>query len=70
MLATFACDQRIAVVISAHDVNPLMRETDTVVYIAVCRAAAGRTDDVIQPGMLSALYGSPVDVIASTAGSW
>jgi zinc/manganese transport system ATP-binding protein len=63
VLAGLARDQRIAVLISAHDMNPLMRETDTIVYVAGGRAAAGRTDDVIQPEVLSALYGSPVDVI-------
>jgi zinc/manganese transport system ATP-binding protein len=51
------------VLISAHDVNPLMRETDTVVYVAAGRAAAGRTGDVIRTEVLSALYGSHVDVL-------
>jgi len=63
VLASLAREQKIAVLISAHDMNPLMRETGTVVYVAAGRAAAGRTDDVIRPEVLSALYGSPVDVI-------
>jgi zinc/manganese transport system ATP-binding protein len=63
VLARLAREHNIAVLISAHDMNPLMRETDTIVYVAAGRAAAGRTDDVIQPEVLSALYGSPVDVI-------
>jgi ABC-type Mn2+/Zn2+ transport system ATPase subunit len=50
-------------VMIAHDMNPLMRETDTVVYVAAGRAAAGRTDDVIRTEVLSALYGSHVDVL-------
>jgi zinc/manganese transport system ATP-binding protein len=37
-----AREQRIGVLISAHDMNPLLRETDTVVYVAGGRAAAGR----------------------------
>jgi zinc/manganese transport system ATP-binding protein len=63
VLAGLAREQRIAVLISAHDMNPLMRETDTIVYVAAGLAAAGRTDDVIQPAVLSSLYGSPVEVI-------
>jgi zinc/manganese transport system ATP-binding protein len=63
VLARLAHEQGIAVLISAHDLNPLLREIDTVVYVAGGRAAAGRTDDIIQPGVLSALYGSRVDVL-------
>jgi zinc/manganese transport system ATP-binding protein len=63
VLARLAREQRIAVLISAHDMNPLLRETGTVVYVAAGRAAAGRTDDVIRTEVLSALYGSYVDVL-------
>jgi zinc/manganese transport system ATP-binding protein len=63
VLARLAREQQIAVLISAHDMNPLMRETDTVVYVAAGRAAAGRTDEVIRTEVLSALYGSHVDVL-------
>ena len=63
VLARLAREQQIAVLISAHDMNPLMRETNAVVYVAAGRAAAGRTDDVIRTEVLSALYGSHVDVL-------
>ena len=63
VLARLAREQQIAVLISAHDMNPLMRETDTVVYVAAGRAAAGRTDEGIRSEVLSALYGSHVDVL-------
>jgi len=63
VLARLAREQQIAVLISAHDMNPLMRETSTVVYVAAGRAAAGRTDDVIRTEVLSALYGSQVEVL-------
>jgi len=63
VLARLAHEQGIAVLISAHDLNPLLREIDTVVYVAAGRAAAGRTDEIIQSDVLSALYGSRVDVL-------
>jgi zinc/manganese transport system ATP-binding protein len=63
VLARLAREQQIAVLISAHDMNPLMRETDTIVYVAAGRAAAGRTGDVIRTEVLSPLYGSHVDVL-------
>jgi zinc/manganese transport system ATP-binding protein len=63
VLARLAHEQGIAVLISAHDLNPLLREIDTVVYVAAGRAAAGSTDEIIQSDVLSALYGSRVDVL-------
>jgi zinc/manganese transport system ATP-binding protein len=63
VLARLASDHQIAVLISAHDMNPLMRDTSTVIYLARGRAASGRTADVIRPEVLSTLYGSQVDVI-------
>jgi zinc/manganese transport system ATP-binding protein len=63
VLARLAREQRIGILVSAHDMNPLMRETDTVVYVAGGRAAAGRTDEVIRSEVLTALYGSHVDVL-------
>jgi zinc/manganese transport system ATP-binding protein len=63
VLGRLAREQGIAVLISAHDMNPLMTETDKIVYVAGGRAAAGRTEEVIRPDVLSALYGGPVDVL-------
>jgi len=63
VLARLAREQRIGVLISAHDMNPLMAETSAVVYVAGGRAAAGRTDEVIRADVLTALYGSQVDVL-------
>jgi zinc/manganese transport system ATP-binding protein len=63
VLARLARERDIAVLISAHDMNPLMAETDRIVYVAGGKAAAGRTDEVVRPEVLSALYGSPVEVL-------
>jgi len=63
VLGRLAREQEIAVLISAHDMNPLLRETSTIVYVAGGRAAAGAAEDVIRTDVLSALYGSHVDVI-------
>jgi len=63
VLARLAREQRIGVLISAHDMNPLLAETDSVVYVAAGRAAAGSTDEVIRADVLTSLYGSQVDVL-------
>jgi zinc/manganese transport system ATP-binding protein len=63
VLARLARAERIAVLLSAHDMNPLMPVMDRIVYVAAGRVAVGRTDDVVQPEVLSRLYGQHVDVI-------
>jgi zinc/manganese transport system ATP-binding protein len=56
-------EQGIAVLLSAHDINPLLPVMDLVLYLAAGRAAAGPTDEVIRADVLSALYGHHVDVL-------
>ena len=63
VLARLARAEEIAVLLSAHDMNPLMPVMDRIVYVAGGRAAVGRTDEVVQPEVLSRLYGQHVDVI-------
>lgn len=53
----------VAVLLSAHDVNPLLPVMDRLVYLADGRAASGPTDEVVRTETLSALYGHRVQVI-------
>ena len=63
VLARLARAEHVAVLLSAHDMNPLMPYMDRIVYVAAGRVAVGRTDEVVQPEVLSRLYGQHVDVI-------
>jgi zinc/manganese transport system ATP-binding protein len=63
VLARLAKAEGIAVLLSAHDMNPLMPVMDRIVYVAAGRVAAGTTEEVVQPEVLSRLYGQHVDVI-------
>ncbi|MGD0376776.1 MAG: ABC transporter ATP-binding protein [Streptosporangiaceae bacterium] len=63
LVARIAKEQRIAVLISAHEMNPLLPVMDRIVYMAAGRAASGTTSEVVQPAVLSELYGQHVDVI-------
>jgi zinc/manganese transport system ATP-binding protein len=63
LLHDVASERGVAVLISAHEMNPLLPVMDRIVYIAGGRAASGTTDEVIRPGVLSALYGQHVDVL-------
>ena len=63
LLARIAREQEIAVLISAHEINPLLGVMDRIVYLAAGRAASGSTDEVVRADVLSKLYGHHVDVL-------
>jgi zinc/manganese transport system ATP-binding protein len=63
LLARVAGEQQIAVLLSAHEMNPLLPVMDRVVYLAGGRAASGPTEQVVTPEVLTRLYGHPVDVL-------
>jgi zinc/manganese transport system ATP-binding protein len=63
VLGRLAKAEGIAVLLSAHDMNPLMPVMDRIVYVASGRVATGTTEEVVQPEVLSRLYGQHVDVI-------
>jgi zinc/manganese transport system ATP-binding protein len=58
----------VAVLLVAHDVNPLLPYLDRVVYLAGGRAVEGTVDQVINGPTLSALYGLPVEVLRASDG--
>ena len=52
-----------AVLLSAHDMNPLLSAMDRIVYLANGAAVAGRPEEVVRTEVLSSLYGYHVDVV-------
>src|ERR1039457_5678083 len=56
LLARLAKEQQIAVLISAHEMNPLLPVMDRVVYLAACLAAAGAGGEVVPFGLLQRPY--------------
>jgi zinc/manganese transport system ATP-binding protein len=63
LLAGIAKQRQVAVLISAHEMNPLLPVLDRIVYLAAGRAASGTTEEVVRADVLSELYGSHVDVL-------
>jgi zinc/manganese transport system ATP-binding protein len=63
LLARIAKERDLAVLISAHDLNPVLPVVDRVVYVAHGRVASGTTDEVVKADVLSKLYGHHVDVL-------
>jgi zinc/manganese transport system ATP-binding protein len=63
LLSRIAVEQRIAILISTHDMNPLLGAMDRVVYLAAGRAVSGTVEQVVRTRVLSELYGHHVDVL-------
>jgi zinc/manganese transport system ATP-binding protein len=60
--------ERVTVLLVAHDVNPLLDHLDRVLYLAGGRALIGDPRDVITSDTLTALYGSPIEVLRTRDG--
>jgi zinc/manganese transport system ATP-binding protein len=58
----------VAVLLVAHDVNPLLDYLDRVVYLAGGRAVEGAVREVITSETLSRLYGTAIEVLHTTDG--
>jgi zinc/manganese transport system ATP-binding protein len=52
-----------AVLFVTHEINPVLPYVDRVLYLAEGRFRIGTVEDVMTSASLSALYGSPIDVI-------
>jgi zinc/manganese transport system ATP-binding protein len=63
LLRRVAAVDNVTVLVSAHDMNPLLAAMDRIVYLAHGRAATGTTEQVVRTEVLSALYGHHIDVI-------
>ena len=63
LLHRLTVEHQIAVLLSAHDMNPLLPLMDRIVYLANGRAASGTAEEVVRTEVLSALYGYHIDVI-------
>lgn len=55
--------RNVAVLLVTHDVNPLLKSIDRVLYLARGGGTIGTPDEVITSTTLSKLYGSPVEVV-------
>ncbi|HEY5431541.1 MAG TPA: metal ABC transporter ATP-binding protein [Solirubrobacteraceae bacterium] len=68
LVGRIAHEQHVAVLLVAHDVNPLASYLDRVVYLGGGRALAGTVPEVINAATLSELYGTHVEVLRASDG--
>jgi zinc/manganese transport system ATP-binding protein len=68
LVRTICREENVAVLLVAHDINPIIGYLDRVVYIAGGSAVEGRPEDVISTETLSRLYGVPIEVLRASDG--
>jgi len=68
LIARICRDEKVTVMLVAHDVNPILGYLDRVVYLGRGGAAAGTPAEVITSATLSRLYGTPIEVLTTTDG--
>jgi zinc/manganese transport system ATP-binding protein len=68
LLQRLCREQGVAVLLVAHDVNPLLAYLDQVVYLAAGHGVQGPVSEVINARTLSALYGAPIEVLRARDG--
>jgi zinc/manganese transport system ATP-binding protein len=68
LVATLARARGIAVLLIAHDVNPLLPVLDRVMYVARGKVTVGPPDEVITSAHLSSLYDAHVEVLHDSRG--
>jgi zinc/manganese transport system ATP-binding protein len=57
-----------AVIVVAHDLNPLASIVDQVLWIARKQVRSGSVDEVVNEEVLSDLYGHPIEIIVTPRG--
>jgi zinc/manganese transport system ATP-binding protein len=68
LIADIARTRHVAVVIVAHDVNPILTHLDRVIYLGPGGAVSGTPREVITAPTLSRLYGTPIEVLTASDG--
>ncbi len=63
VLHTLCQQQKITVLMTAHDVNPLMKAISRVLYLANGQARLGSVEAILNSAVLSDLYQTPIEVI-------
>ena len=68
LISRIARAENVAVVMVAHDVNPILAYLDRVIYLGQGGAVSGTPQEVITSATLTALYGTPIEVLSTSDG--
>jgi zinc/manganese transport system ATP-binding protein len=68
LIARICRTENVAVMMVAHDVNPILGYLDRVIYLAAGGAIAGTPAEVITSECLTNLYATPIEVLKTSDG--
>ncbi|MDQ6784084.1 MAG: ABC transporter ATP-binding protein [Actinomycetota bacterium] len=68
LISAISRAEDVAVVIVAHDVNPIVSYLDRVIYLGPSGAVAGTVEEVITAEQLTRLYGTAIEVLRTSDG--
>ena len=68
LIQRLAKERNIAVILIAHDINPLLPVVDRIIYIANGKIASGKISEVVTGESLSKLYEAPIEVLSDSQG--
>jgi zinc/manganese transport system ATP-binding protein len=68
LISEVARARKLTILLIAHDVNPLLRHIDHVLYVAHGKVAMGKPAEIITSESLSEIYSSPVEVLTDSRG--
>lgn len=68
LIRRISSENAIAVMMVAHDVNPILSYLDRVLYVARGRTATGTPEEVITDETLTHLYDAPIEVLRTRDG--
>jgi zinc/manganese transport system ATP-binding protein len=68
LIRKVARQNNIAVILIAHDINPLLTVADRIIYIANGKVASGELANIITSESLSRLYNAPIEVLKDSKG--
>lgn len=68
LISKISREAGVAVMMVAHDVNPILTYLDRVIYLGHGGVAEGTPTEVITSATLTRLYGTPVEVLTASDG--
>ncbi len=60
--------RNVAILLIAHDLNPLLPVADKIIYTVNGKMTMGSVDQIVTAKTLSALYGAPIEVLHDSQG--
>lgn len=68
LVSEISKSKNLAVLLIAHDINPLLPYVDRIIYVVNGRVATGKVNEIITDKKLSELYDSPIEVLHDSKG--